>query len=537
MATINAPALSPRTVEGAHGLGLSDKRPLIGLAGVVVIAFAGELNDQVSAIALPDILGGLGISHDPGTWITSLYVAGECLGLATSPWWAITITPRRFVLFVIALICVSTVLVPFAPNLTILYGLRILQGIGEGLSIPVLMMIVLRVLPPAIRLYGLIAYALTASFFPNLSAPAAAVWTEFVGWRFVFFQTIPLCAIAAVLAWYGMPRDQPQYARFRKMDWRGMLLVAIGFGSLTTLLQQGDRLDWWNSPAICALALVSAVTIPLLLVNEWFHELPLFKLQLLARRNLAYGSITLFCFIIIGISSSTLPFTYLEQVQQFRPVQLYLLSLEIALLQLVFLPVVAWLLDFPWIDARILNLLGFFCIIGACIGDSRLISSWNGTQFLIWQAFQAAGDALVVMPLLMMATNTVQPPEGQFAAVLINAPRGIAEAIGAWLLQLVFRWRGALHSDRLTDQMGLDRYRLIQAPVIDPQQLPALLPTGAPRSPDALSLLSDAVRAQTAVLVLSDAFLVVAGIVLFMIAAVCILPIRTYPPRIALAKK
>jgi hypothetical protein len=53
----------------------------------------------------------------------------------------------------------------------------------------------------------------------------------------------------------------------------------------------------------------------------------------------------MFCFIIIGTSSSTLPFTHLEQVEQFRPLQLYMLSLEIALMQLVFLTVVARLLD------------------------------------------------------------------------------------------------------------------------------------------------------------------------------------------------
>jgi MFS transporter, DHA2 family, multidrug resistance protein len=514
-----------------------DKRPLIGLAGVVVIAFAGELNDQVSSLALPDILGGLGISHDPGTWITSLYVSGECFGLAISPWWAVTVTLRRFVLFVIALVCVSTALVPFAPNLTILYALRVLQGFGGGLAIPVLMTTALRVLPPAIRLYGLVAYALTISFFPNLSAPAAALWTDVLGWRFVFFQAIPLCATAAVLVWYGMPQDQPQYQRLRKMDWRGMVLVAVGTGSLSTMLQQGDRLDWWNSPAICVLALISVIAIPLLLVNEWFHEVPLLKLQLFARRNLAYGTLTLFCFIIIGTSSSTLPFAYLEQVQQFRPVQLYRLSLEIALMQLVFLPVVARLLDFPWMDARILNFLGFSFILAACIGDSQLISSWDSSQFLIWQAFQAAGDALVAMPLLMMSTNVIRPVEGPFGSALVNTPRGIAEAAGVWLLQLVARWRGGLHSDRLTDQMGIDRFRLIQAPVVDPQRLPALLPTGAPRSPDALSRLSGAMHAQTDVLVLSDAFIVIAGIVIFLMVAVCVIPVRTYPPRILLAKK
>jgi len=58
------------------------------------------------------------------------------------------------------------------------------------------------------------------------------------------------------------------------LDWRGALLLVMGVGALSTMLYQGDRLDWFNSRLICVLALVSAVAIPLFLVNEWFHPLP-----------------------------------------------------------------------------------------------------------------------------------------------------------------------------------------------------------------------------------------------------------------------
>jgi DHA2 family multidrug resistance protein len=514
-----------------------DKRPLFGLAGVIVTALASELNDQVGSLALPDIQGGLGLSHDPATWFTSLYISGACFGMAISPWWSVTISFRRFIFFVIGLMSVTTLLVPVAPNLTILYGLRLLQGISGGLVIPMLMSIALRVLPPAIRLYGLIAYALTATFFPNLSAPIAALWTDLVGWRFVFFQVIPLGTLAAVLCWYGMPTDPPQYARLKKIDWRGMLLAAIGTGALTTMLLQGDRYDWWNSPLICVLALVSVVALPLLMINEWFHEVPLFKLQLLSRRNLAYGGITLFCFIVIGSSSSTLPFTYLEEVQQFRPEQLFYLSAIIAALQLIFLPAVARILDFAWIDARVLNFVGFVFILAACIGDSLLTSTWNASQFVLWQVCQAAGDALVVMPLLMMATNSIQPAEGPFGSALFNTPRGIAEAVGPWLLQLMTRWRGSLHSDRIADHLGQDRFQLIQAQILDPRHPAALLPNGVARSAGGISALSGIVRAQTQVLVLSDTFIIMAGIVVFLMIILLFLPQRTYPPRITLASK
>jgi DHA2 family multidrug resistance protein len=174
-------------------------RPLIGLLGVVVAAISSEFNDQVSSIALPDTAGGLGFSHDTGTWFGSLYVTAEIVGMAISPWLLVTFTLRHFTLLVILLNAISSVLIPFSPDQPALLALRVAQGLSGGLTIPLLMTAALRVLDPPIRLYGLSVYAVTATFAPAVAATVAAAWTDLVGWQFVFLESVPLCAVAAVL--------------------------------------------------------------------------------------------------------------------------------------------------------------------------------------------------------------------------------------------------------------------------------------------------------------------------------------------------
>ena len=71
---------------------------------------------------------------------------------------------------------------------------------------PMLMTVALRFLPPGIKLYGLGAYALTATFGPNLGLPLAAFWFEYVGWQWVFWQVIPLCLVAMAAVSHGIPR-------------------------------------------------------------------------------------------------------------------------------------------------------------------------------------------------------------------------------------------------------------------------------------------------------------------------------------------
>jgi DHA2 family multidrug resistance protein len=515
-----------------------DIKPLFGLGGVLIAATTSQFNDQVTSIALPDIRGALGISHDSGTWIQSLYVSAEIVGMALSPWLLVTFTLRRWTLFSIALCGASSVLIPFSPNIEAISALRLLQGLAGGLIIPLLMITAFRVLTPNIRLYGLAVYALTATFTPALASTVAALWTDIVGWRFAFLQTIPLCSLAGVLVWYCLHQDQPRYERFRMLDWRGALLLVIGTGALSTMLYQGDRLDWFNSRLICVLALVSAVAIPLLLVNEWFHPLPLLKLQMLGRRNFAYGVLGLFTFLVISQSGSTVPLRYLQEIQGYRPLQSNLITLEIAALQLVMLPAMALLLDYKRVDARVVSLVGLGLILASCIGSSFLTVYWNRDQFYIWQLLQAVGQPMVIMPLLMMTTNTVAgPAEGPFSSALLNTSRGVAEAASAWFLGLIDRWRNALHSDRIIDQAGQDRWRVIQSNGVLPQYPPPLRPDGQPRLPNSLEAFSYAVQQQVTILSTSDTFLILGALTVFLMVVVMTLPVRAIPPRIHFAKQ
>ena len=333
-----------------------------------------------------------------------------------------------------------------------------------------------------------------------------------MGWRWVFWEGIPVFTMAAALVWAGVPREPAQLDRFRKMDWRGMLMLVVVFGPFTTMLYHGDRLDWFNSRLICVLALISAIGIPLFLLNEWFHELPLAKLQLLGHPNLLFAFIELILFLLIAQSSSTVPARFLSQVQGLRPEQFAPLTGLVAAIQPPMLLLMAWALDHRRLDARVVNLIGLMLVISGCVGGSFVTVYWYPTQFYLWQAVQAVGEPMVIMSLLMMATNSIEHPEdGPFASALINGPRMLAAAGGSWLLDLITRWRGSLHYNRIVDQLGLDNVHLGSRAVALVQQ-------------------------QATVLTLSDAYLVLGAIALVAAVMLLLIPQRTLPPRLLMAR-
>ncbi|UMM63670.1 MFS transporter [Aristophania vespae] len=511
-------------------------RSLFGLAGIIILAMSASLNEQVSSQGLGNILGGLGISHDPGTWFTTVYSAAEVVGMGMAPWLSVTFGMKRFVLIVALLTVLSSFPIPFIHNLTLLYGMRILQGVSGGCTIPLLMSIALKVLAPPIRLYGLAAYALTATCFPYLSTSLAGLWTDLVSWRFIFFQSIPLGAMAMALLNFGLTDTEPKLERLKERSFHlSTVLIIITMPAIVVLLAQGDRLDWFNSPLISVCALVAVVGLPLFVMNEIKRKEPFFRFSLLKRRNFLYSIVALQIFVMLSISSSAIPSQFLTAVAGYRPEQTYLVTAIIACLQLVFLPLMAIILNYEWVDSRIVSFLGLVCLISACCANSFVTAEWNRNQFYFWQAVQGLAGAMIVMPILMGATNAVMPQEGPYAAGMVNAPRAIMQVAGTWLVQLAFHWRGSLHSSRLTDWLGLHRYSLFQGNNPAWQHPAPLTPTGQTRTAGAVAALAKQLHHQVTVLVIEDLFMIIIMLAAFLLLWLLIVPVRAYPPRIALA--
>lgn len=158
-----APAPHPFTLQLA-----------LGLVGVLIAALTSGLNDRVSDIALADIRAAIGISYDQGSWIISGYQAAEVAAMMIAPWFAVTLSLRRFTLGVSAGFMLTGILLPLVRDPTLFISLRVLQGLFGGALPPMLMTVALRFLPPPFKLFGLAGYALTATFGPNMAASLAS---------------------------------------------------------------------------------------------------------------------------------------------------------------------------------------------------------------------------------------------------------------------------------------------------------------------------------------------------------------------------
>lgn len=446
-----APAgLSPREKQR------SAVRPLIGLVGIFIAAMMAGLNTRVGALALADIRGAMGLGFDDGSWLTTAYSAGELIAMPFAAWFAITLSLRRFELWMLSLCTLLALLLPFIRDLELLLALRFVQGIASGTTIPLLMMAALKFLPPPIRLYGLALYAMTATFAPNLSIWLAGHWTDgLADWRWVYWQIIPLTVLAGGLIAWGIAPEPVQAQRFRQANWLGMACGVPAFGLITVALDQGVRLDWFHSPLINSTLMAGIALLAVYLLTEWYHPSPFIKLQILGRRNLGLGCLLFVALLVVLMSSSLLPASYLGPLQNYRPLQMASIGLIVALPQLVLGPLVALLLYRKWIDARQVFALGLLLVALACLCGAQLTSEWNREQFVMAQTLQAFGQPMAVVSMLFLITSVVQPPEGPYVSGTINTLRAFGSLVGVAVVGQLITVRGRFHGEMLLDQAAL----------------------------------------------------------------------------------
>ena len=299
----------------------TDRRVWLAVVGSVIGAFIAVLNIQITNASLPDIQGAIGAGIDDGGWISTSYLVAEIVVIPLTGFLTSVFSLRRYLLVNTVLFLVMSVACAFAGNLQQMIILRALQGFFGGVLIPLAFTITLTMLPRSKQPVGMAMFMLSATFAPAIGPTIGGYLTETYGWQYIFYVNLVPGAIMLAALVPSLPRAPMQLGLLRDGDWPGIATLAIGLAALQTVLEEGNKDDWFGSPMIVQLSLVAAIALSLFIWIELTTERPLLNLRLLRRRNFGLGSIGN---VIVGMalygSVYLLP-NYLSQMQGYNAQQ------------------------------------------------------------------------------------------------------------------------------------------------------------------------------------------------------------------------
>jgi DHA2 family multidrug resistance protein len=425
----------------------------IAVVGAALGAFLAILNIQIVSSSLADIQGAIGAGSDEGGWITTAYLVAEIIVIPISGWLARVFSVRRYLLVNTFAFLVLTVACAFTTNLSQMIVVRAMQGFAGGVLIPLAFSIIMTRLPPSKHAVGLSIYAISAIFAPSIGPVIGGWCNETFGWQSIFFINLLPGTVMFAMLWISLDREPMQLNLLRRGDWLGIAMIAVGLGSLETVLEEGEKDDWFSSAFIVRLAVVAVVSLTAFTVVQLVRRNPLLHLRLLARRNFGLGTLANFFFGFSMYGWIYVVPLYLARIQGYNAEQIGGVLIWIGLPQLVIIPLMPRLMR--RVHPRRLVTIGYILFIGGSLLATNLSGDFSGPQFIASSLVRAVAQSLVMTPLSAIAVAGIEREYAGSASALFNMMRNLGGAIGIAVLQTFLTKREQFHSDVLTGQVSL----------------------------------------------------------------------------------
>jgi len=432
---------------------ISSLRMWAAVVGSTLGAFMAILNIQIVNASLADIQGAIGAGTDDGGWISTSYLIAEIVVIPLSAWLARVFSVRNYLLVNAVLFLVFSVACAFAANLQQMIVLRAIQGFSGGVLIPMAFTIIITLLPKPKQPIGLALFALSATFAPAIGPTIGGYLTENWGWEYIFYVNLVPGALMVGMLWASLDRAPVNLKLLAKGDWPGIVTMAIGLAALQTVLEEGNKEDWFGSDFIVRLSIIAAVSLTLFLIIELNVANPLLNLRLLVRRNFGFGTIANF---LLGVSLYGSVFVlpiYLTRIQGYNSEQIGLVLAWTGIPQLVLIPLIPKLMK--RFDLRLLIIVGFALFAASNFMNVHMTGDYASDQLFWPNVVRAIGQALVFTPLSAIATSGIEQENAGSASALFNMMRNLGGAVGIASLQTFLSKREQFHSNILTNSVSV----------------------------------------------------------------------------------
>jgi MFS transporter, DHA2 family, multidrug resistance protein len=425
----------------------------IAVIGANLGAFMAILNIQIVNASLADIQGGIGAGIDDGGWISTSYLIAEIIVIPLSGWLAQVFSVRIYLLTNAVLFLVFSASCALAHDLSQMIVLRALQGFFGGVLIPLAFTLIITLLPKAKQSVGLALFAVSATFAPAIGPTIGGYLTENWGWQYIFYVNLVPGALMVGMLWFSLESRPMKLALLREGDLPGIVTMAIGLGALQTVLEEGNKDDWFGSDFIVRLSIIAAVALTLFFWVELTSRKPLLNLRLLTRRNFGFGTLANFLMGTALYGSVFILPQYLARIQGYNSEQIGMVLAWTGLPQLILIPMVPRLVK--RFDARLIIGIGFALFAASNFMNIYMTTDYGSDQLFWPNVVRAIGQALAFAPLSMVATAGIEAENAGSASALFNMMRNLGGAVGIAMLQTFLTKREQYHSNVLTPSVSL----------------------------------------------------------------------------------
>lgn len=424
----------------------------LATATVMMGMVAVILSLTIVNVAIPDIMGALGMEQTQAQWLSTGFLASMTATLLANAWIVETFGQRSASVWAMALFIAASVVGGLAPNETVLIVARVIQGASAGIIQPLAMITIYQVFGPHERGKGMGILGLGVIIAPATSPAIGGVLVDLFSWRAVFFIALPMAVIGTVMALFFLPERYNEERR-RPFDLPGFLLLGTAIFALLWGFANGQRLGWSSDPLLLSLG-VGGVAALLFIVRQLRSDSPLLNLRIFTSAGFVCGALIAAIFGAALYGTTYLIPLFAQQVQGMTATSAGLVLMPAGLAMAALFPISGALSD--RLSPRPPILVGLLCVATSCL---LMATADVNTAFLLlaaWIILGRVGFALI-MPAVnagsLASLDLRQLAQGSGA---LEFSRNLGGTFGVNLLSVTLDRRTAFHHQALNEELMPD---------------------------------------------------------------------------------
>jgi MFS transporter, DHA2 family, multidrug resistance protein len=413
--------------------------------------FIALLDIQIVASSLQEIGGGLSAAQDEISWVQTAYLIAEIIMIPLSGWltrvfstrWLFTVSAAGFTL--------ASMLCGLAWNIQSMIVFRALQGLLGASMIPTVFTSSFHYFQGPRRVYSAAVIGTIASIAPTLG-PVIGGWiTDTTNWHWLFYINLVPGTIITILVPMLVRIDEPDLKLLRGADYLGIVLMAIGLGTLEYTLEEGTRWNWFSDSTITTTAWIAGGSLTLFVLRSLTFKNPVVDLRALGNRNFALGCILSFVTGVGIFTTIYLTPLFLDYVRGYSAWQTGTAIFSTGVASLVGTPV--YILLARRFDTRWLMMFGLACFALSMWSFSFITHDWGAAELLVPQILRGFPQVFAVAPSVTLGLGSLPPERLKYASGLFNMMRNLGGAVGIAASAAIINDQTNLHFQRIASHL------------------------------------------------------------------------------------
>lgn len=392
---------------------------------LIIGSFCTVLNGTLLSTALPSIMRDFKISTATAEWLSTAFLLVNGVMIPISAWLINRFGSRKMYLSAMSTFFIGTVIAAIAPNFQTLLAGRIIQGLGVGVTMPLLQTIMLSIFPANKRGAAMGTVGIVIGLAPAIGPTLSGWVVDNLSWRYLFSIIAPIAGIVVILAAFLVKDVLP--TKDEKIDVFSVATSTIGFGSLLYGFSEAGNKGWTN-PEILAFIFVGIIFVILFGIRQLKMDDPFLDIRVFKHFEFSLAAILsgVTNLAMVGIEM-VLPL-YIQNLRGESAFHSGLILLPGALMIGIMSPITGRIFD--RYGARKMAITGMTLLTLGTIPFVFLTENSSFLMIIILYAIRMVGVALVMMNVTTSGMNSLPLDKISHGTAVNNTFRQVLSSIG-----------------------------------------------------------------------------------------------------------